>query len=382
MEINLVGVVIEDRKNKKVVSKLKNRHYFFGEKREKKYMLQKYYKDINFRLQLLYFIVFKHFLLYNERSNDILSKNKEDITMAMNPMQRKANNYLLIGVLVTLLITGTIIGFLFIQLNKLQTERKTETSAMKEVFVVSTDINSGDTVSLDKLKKQSVASSMIPSNALTVGDITENTIAKIAVKKGSVITTDMVAESDAQTTDDVRVQEYNMVLLPTQIQTGDYVDIRLRMPTGEDFIVVSKKRVELPMIDGVDSYSSIKLQMSEEDTVVMSNAIVEAYIMKGSVLYAATYVEPGMQNGATTTYVPKATVQDLMYRNPNIVTEAKNALMTIYNANQSTRNNVINGGLSQYREEELDNIQEAVQEQINKAKEERQNYLESLGATY
>lgn len=302
--------------------------------------------------------------------------------MAMNPMQRKANNYLLIGVLVTLLITGTIIGFLFIQLNKLQTERKTETSAMKEVFIVSADINSGDTVSLDKLKKQSVASSMIPSNALTAGDITENTIAKIAVKKGSVITIDMVAESDAQTTDDVRVQEYNMVLLPTQIQTGDYVDIRLRMPTGEDFIVVSKKRVELPMIDGVDSYSSIKLQMSEEDTVVMSNAIVEAYIMKGSVLYAATYVEPGMQNGATTTYVPKATVQDLMYRNPNIVTEAKNALMTIYNANQSTRNNVINGGLNQYREEELDNIQEAVQEQINKAKEERQNYLESLGATY
>lgn len=302
--------------------------------------------------------------------------------MAMNPMQRKANNYLLIGVLVTLLITGTIIGFLFIQLNKLQTEKKTEVSSMKEVYVVSSDINSGDTVSLDKLKKQSVASSMIPSNALTIADITENTIAKIAVKKGSVMTIDMVTESDNPTTDDMRVQEYNMVLLPTQIQTGDYVDIRLRMPSGEDFIVVSKKRVELPTIDGVDSYSSIKLQMSEEDTVVMSNAIVEAYIMKGSVLYAATYVEPGMQNGATTTYIPKATVQDLMYRNPNIVTEAKNALMTIYNANQSTRNNVINGGLSQYREEELDNIQEAVQEQINKAKEERQSYLESLGATY
>lgn len=302
--------------------------------------------------------------------------------MAMNPMQRKANNYLLIGVLVTLLITGTIIGFLFIQLNKLQTEKKSEASAMKEVYVVSSDINSGDTVSLDKLKKQPVAASMIPSNALTVGDVTENTIAKIAVKKGSVMTVDMVTESDNPTTDDMRVQEYNMVLLPTQIQTGDYVDIRLRMPSGEDFIVVSKKRVELPTIDGVDSYSSIKLQMSEEDTEVMSNAIVEAYIMKGSVLYAATYVEPGMQNGATTTYIPKATVQDLMYRNPNIVTEAKNALMTIYNANQSTRNNVINGGLSQYREDELDNIQEAVQEQINKAKEERQSYLESLGATY
>ena len=302
--------------------------------------------------------------------------------MAMNPMQRKANNYLLIGVLVTLAITGTIIGFLIIQLNRLQTEKKSEASSMKEVYVVASDINSGDTVSIDKLTRQAVDSSLMPSNALTINDITENTIAKIAVKKGSVITTDMVAESDNLTTDDVRVQEYNMILLPTQIQSGDYVDIRLRMPSGEDYIVVSKKRVELPMIDGVDSYSSIKLEMSEADTLVMSNAIVESYIMKGSVLYAATYAEPGMQGTATTTYIPKATVQDLMYRDPNIVNEAKNALMTIYNANQATRTNVINGGLSQYREEELENIQEAVQEQINKAKEERQSYLESLGATY
>ena len=35
--------------------------------------------------------------------------------MAMNPMQRKANNYLLIGVLVTLLITGSIIAILVMQ---------------------------------------------------------------------------------------------------------------------------------------------------------------------------------------------------------------------------------------------------------------------------
>ena len=32
--------------------------------------------------------------------------------MAINPMQRKARNYLIIGVLVTLLITGTIIALL------------------------------------------------------------------------------------------------------------------------------------------------------------------------------------------------------------------------------------------------------------------------------
>ena len=51
--------------------------------------------------------------------------------MAMNPMQRKANNYLLIGVLVTLLITGSIIAFLFFQLNTLQKEKQARESSMK-----------------------------------------------------------------------------------------------------------------------------------------------------------------------------------------------------------------------------------------------------------
>ena len=36
--------------------------------------------------------------------------------MATNPMQRKARNSFLLGVVLTLLITGIIIAFLFIQL--------------------------------------------------------------------------------------------------------------------------------------------------------------------------------------------------------------------------------------------------------------------------
>ena len=37
--------------------------------------------------------------------------------MATNPMQRKARNSFLLGILVTLIISGIIIAFLFIQLN-------------------------------------------------------------------------------------------------------------------------------------------------------------------------------------------------------------------------------------------------------------------------
>ena len=67
----------------------------------------------------------------------------EEIDMAMNPMQRKANNYLLMGVLGTLLVTGAIIAFLFFKLNTLQQDNKKREAAMQKVIVAVDDIKAG-----------------------------------------------------------------------------------------------------------------------------------------------------------------------------------------------------------------------------------------------
>lgn len=298
--------------------------------------------------------------------------------MAMNPMQRKANNYLLIGILGTLLVTGLIIVFLFIQLNNLKQDAKKQQTNSKTVYVVAQDIKSGETVSYEKLIKRSIQNVAIPENVLSV-ELTEKTIAKIDLKIGTVITDNMVQESDDKTTADIRKQEYNTIILPTQIQSGDYIDVRLRLSNGVDYIVVSKKKVKIPQIDGVDSANSININLNETEIMVMSNAIIEAFIDKGSLLYATTYAEPGMQSSVIPTYVPSGTVQSALNANPNIEQEAKNALFARYNQNASTRTNVIDATLAQYAQDRVDNIEERVQEQITKAKEERQTYLETLG---
>lgn len=298
--------------------------------------------------------------------------------MATNPMQRKANNYLLMGILGTLLVTGIVIVFLFIQLNSLQQDKKKTEAAMKNVYVVSQDIKSGDIVSYDKLKKQAVSGSVIPANVLSV-ELTEKTIAKIDLNAGTIITDNMIQESDEKITNDLRRQEYNMVILPSQIQSGDYIDIRLSLSNGTDYIVASKKKVEIPTIDGIDSANSIIINMSEAEILVMTNAIIDAYIDRGSMLYATTYVEPGMQGTVTPTYVPSGTVQNVMVANPNIEQEAKNGLFYRYNQNATIRTNVIENSLAQYAQDRVDNIEAGIQEQITKAKEERERYLESLG---
>lgn len=298
--------------------------------------------------------------------------------MAMNPMQRKANNYLLIGVLVTLLITGSIIGILFVQLNKLQIQINAQEENSKEVYVVSKNINSGETLSLSNLKKVSVISEAIPENVLTIADITENTVAKIDLKKGTVITNNMVSEIDNQTTKDVRIQEYNMLVLPSQIKNEDYIDIRLRMPNGTDYIVVSKKKVEIPEIDGIESLNTIRVKMAEEEILTMSSAIVEAYWATGSYLYVTTYAEPGMQDQATPTYLASDKVIELMNNDPNIETVARNELFTRYNNTAASIRGNITNILNSYAEEGNENVQSGVKEEIERAQEQRQSYLESL----
>ncbi len=297
--------------------------------------------------------------------------------MAMNPMQRKANMYLLIGVFVTLLITGSIIALLFMQLNKINQEKKAQEEAMREVYVLATDVKSGDALTFDNIIPKKVDSSIVPENAIGV-ELTETTIAKIDLQAGTIITGTMVQESEEKTTNDLRKQEYNMVILPTQIQTGDYIDIRIFLSNGVDYLVASKKKVEIPNIDGIDARDNIIINMTETETMVMSSAIIDAYIDEGAYLYATTYVEPGLQNSMIPTYIPSANAQNAIYSNPNIEQEAKNGLITRYNQNVSTRT-MIENDLAQYAQNRVDNIESGVQEQITKAREQREAYLEALG---
>ena len=299
--------------------------------------------------------------------------------MATNPMQRKANNYLLIGVLVTLLITGSIIAILFIQLNKLNTKIKNQEANMKKVYVVSRDIKSGESISTSDLKTITVTKDAIPSNVADIANITEETIAKIELKSGMILTSNMLDETNTQTTNDLRIQEYNTVELPTQIENDDYIDIRLRLPNGTDYIVVSKKKVEIPQINGTDSLKTIIINVAEKEILLMSNAIVESYLVPGSKLYVTKYTEPGMQESATPTYLPSSEVITLMNTDPNIVAVAKNELFTRYNNNSGViRGNIVNS-INANAAEGKANVESGVQEEITRAREQRQSYLDSLG---
>ncbi len=62
--------------------------------------------------------------------------------MATNPMQRKARNSFLLGMLVMLLIAGVIIAFLFIQLMNKTKKEQEELKLSTNVYVLNQDVKS------------------------------------------------------------------------------------------------------------------------------------------------------------------------------------------------------------------------------------------------
>ena len=358
--------------------------------------------------------------------------------MATNPMQRKARNSFLLGMLITLVIAGAIIALLFIQLKNYKEKEQEEKANSVKVWVLGQDVISGQVITTDMLTQQVVNKNYVPSNAIgniTVLDnyaledkegnevITEyknnvatlylsknntkyelkqedtgsyyiennrdkeyvelNTvpvIAKVDMNKNTVITTEMVCKSNEKTTDDLRKVEYNVLTLPSQLQTGEYIDVRLALPSGQDYIVVSKKQVEIPQVSGVDVADTIWLKLTEDEIITMNNAIVDSARALGSVLKVTIYTEAGTQEAATPTYVPSKEVAELIRNNPNIVEKSKVTLINRYNSNSSTRNDALNSAISTGEEGE-ENLKTKVQESVTNSKENRQKYLQSLGGT-
>ena len=108
--------------------------------------------------------------------------------MASNPMQRKARNSFLLGMIITLLITGAIIVFLFLQLNQ-QIQAKKELEAQKvNVFTLSTDVKSGQVITEDMFTMLSVDKNTIPANATSVIDVIDSWY--LQTKDGQMFYTD------------------------------------------------------------------------------------------------------------------------------------------------------------------------------------------------
>ena len=317
--------------------------------------------------------------------------------MAINPMQRRARTSFFQGALLALVIMLVVVLLLVKELKSINDAKEALEQANSEVYVAASDLKSGVAINMDEdfvleTVRTNVDSSMVissddweftdengdivPKYAEDGTQIYKTLKMKIDVPAGTIVTKEMIYEEGHETVNSERIQEYNMIILPSTLKNGDHIDIRLTMPTGQDYIVLSKKEV----IGTTDT--GLWLNVTEEEILTMNNAIVESYILPGTKLYAIPYTEAGMQAAAVPTYQVGLDVLALIEKDPNITDKARTELWARYNS--EARVNYFDIPLSTYVQQQQDRdnaVQGGFQEEVQKVQEDRAAFVESLEGT-
>lgn len=180
------------------------------------------------------------------------------------------------------------------------------------------EIPAGHLIRSEDLKSIDLPADSIPSDWVKSRDLITGKIAKIKLRPQTLLTDTMLFE-DEPTPDDLRWREMSFVQLPGALEPYDSVDIRIQFPTGQDYILLSKKRIER-LVSG-----TVTVTLNEAEILSLSSAVVDAYLHKASI-YALSYVEPQLQSKSIPTYPANEAVLLLIKKDPNIVNRAEQAL--------------------------------------------------------
>ena len=196
------------------------------------------------------------------------------------------------------------------QIDSLNQEVEDLQNNMEEVYVTSKDVKSGSTVELDSVTTTLLPSDSIHENAVTTEEDLTDKIYKIGLKAGSYITTDMI--SDYKIHKNMRELDVVMDEIPVGLEEGDYVDIRISFPLGQDYIAMSHKKVL--SITG----NTVKLIVIEHDFYRYESMKTDIATYQSTKIYAVKYVEAGLQPNGKVYYPPTLEIIKQSILDPNM----------------------------------------------------------------
>lgn len=220
--------------------------------------------------------------------------------MMMSPTKKK----IILAAVVAFIIPVVIGSIIFLNYSKNKNEeieRLKIESATERRYVFARNMLAGEYITSGDVKVVDVKSTNIPVDAY-IGDVGNKVtyLKEIVGKKilinaeaNTLVTKSMFMQEEGVPTIDERLQEFNMVVLPSDLKVGDFVDVRMSMVEGEDYLVISGKEVK--KIGTSPESNTMFLQLTEEEILRMTAAILESYLNDGYKMYANKYVDPSNQ---------------------------------------------------------------------------------------
>lgn len=245
----------------------------------------------------------------------------EDVIMLVGPMKRRVVLTGVISALIPIIILGVLGFFMYKNFNEKIADLKTQSEVVNR-YVLTKDILAGQVITASDIQLKGIKSVSDPidsytdaaskaSETVAAKDMPAETkvalqkkfrnnmtddrsilvgkVAKFNIKANTVLSESMFYADDKAPTYDLRLQEFNMITLPSDLVENDYIDVRVRFPSGEDYSVLVGKKIERY------SNNTIFIKLNEDEILTIGSAIIEAYLLDGAKIYANKYVDPSNQ---------------------------------------------------------------------------------------
>lgn len=154
-----------------------------------------------------------------------------------------------------------------------------------EVVMLNRDVVQGETIKEDMLTKARVHKSAAPTDQAGYGAVGK--IAKYNIPANIPLINSMFGDNIVSV--DERIQEVSSVMLPTGLSEGEYIDIKIKMASGLEYVVIPQIKVQKM------SGTTVWLYLDEEELYLLNSAIVDTYLSDGVTLYGVRYVDPTTQ---------------------------------------------------------------------------------------
>jgi type II secretory pathway pseudopilin PulG len=239
-----------------------------------------------------------------------------------------------------------------------------------DVITVKTGVKMGQLIKDEDLTTVSKPSDELPENIVTDKKDIIGKYWRIGVTPDTEITFDLI--DDEGYTGTVYTRELYMdANLPIGLTVGDYIDVRIVLPGGEEFVVFAHKRVNAKYDD------TLVMQFDEADLWLYTSMMIDRALYKpcGMKLYATRYVDPGKDNLTVAYYPMRKEAVDIMSINPNLTEEQRNRIW-----NESLRN-AIDEKLSYYTDntnKDVAKLVAGVAEEASRAEQAKQYFEELL----
>lgn len=251
----------------------------------------------------------------------------------MKTGSRKGRNALLtiVAVIIILVCVGLCVWFFFRMRDQMKADYETQISELnlklmsktRTVYVAKDYLHAGQMIERDMFDLKEVLTDA--ADYVTEDDFGKTLL--VNVDAGSEMKKAFVSGEvvDAE----LREVEYDCIEVTSNVNTADYVDVRILLPDGSDYIIMSKKQVKALN----ETKLVCDLWVTEEELLLMDSAMVDAYLYRSidervldAKIYVTKYILPTVQDPSEPNYTPSEISAELIQNNPNIVNVASKYL--------------------------------------------------------